>query len=92
MGGKIYFNAFSRKYRWVIILYINCGQQGAIINMQGIEIAFKCALAFYFHFQDSLSHILGVYYGATVLTTYFTRLDICPWCSGSANHSPLSYQ
>ncbi len=28
-----------------------CGYQGAAINMLGIETAFKCTIAFYFHFR-----------------------------------------
>ncbi len=31
--------------------YINCGHQGAAINMQGIETPFECVLLFYFHFE-----------------------------------------
>ncbi len=86
---NIYFNTFSRQ---VIILYIKCGHQGAAINMRGTETAFKCTIAFYFHFrfQDSRSHELCLYYGAAVLTTHFTRSDACQWCSGSVNHSPSS--
>ncbi len=34
--------------------------------------------------------ITCLYYGAAVLTTHFTRLDVCQWCSGSVNHSPYS--
>ncbi len=58
--------------------------------MRGIENAFECACAwpFYFHFGDSRLHL---YYGAAVLTTHLTRLDVCQWCSGSTNHSPSSY-
>ncbi len=55
--------------------------------MPGVETAFECTIAFYFHFhfRDSRSHVL-LYYGVAVLTTHFTRLDVCQWCSGSANH------
>ncbi len=78
MGGKNIFQCFlSQLYHWLIILYINCRHEGAAINMWGIETAFECALAFYFHFRDSRSHVLCVYCGAAVLTTHFTRLDIC---------------
>ncbi len=35
-------------------------------------------------------HKLCLYYGATVLTTHFTRSDAYQWCSGSVNHSPSS--
>ncbi len=38
MGGKNIF--LSQLFRWVIIPYINCGHQGAIINMRGIYICF----------------------------------------------------
>ncbi len=88
-GGKYIFQYFlSQLYRWVIILYIKCGHQGAAINMRGTESAFKCTIAFYFHFRfrDSRSHELW----RAVLTTHFTRLDACQWCSGSVNHSPSS--
>ncbi len=51
----------------VIILYIKCGHQGAAINMLGIETAFKCMIVFYFHFRDSRSHKLCLYYGGQYL-------------------------
>ncbi len=36
MGGKHIFQCFlSQLFSWVIILYINCGHQGAVINMRG---------------------------------------------------------
>ncbi len=90
-GKKNIFQYFlSQLYCWVVILYINCSHQGTIINMQGTETAFECALSFYFQFWDSRSHAY-LYYGAEVLTTHFTRLDVCQWCSGSANHSPSSF-
>ncbi len=51
--GKYIFQYFlSQLYRWVIILYIKCGHQGAAINMRGIETVFECMIAFYFHFRD----------------------------------------
>ncbi len=42
---------------------------GATINMLGIETAFKCTIAFYFHFHfwDSRSHKLCLYYGGQYL-------------------------
>ncbi len=43
-----------------------------------------------FHFQDSQSYVLCLYYRAAVLTTHFTRLDACQWCSGYVNHSSSS--
>ncbi len=96
MGGKNIFQCFLLQlYHWVIMLYINCGHQGAVINMRGTEITFECALTFYFHFRDSRAHVLCVIYRAAVtflLTTHFPRLDVCQWCSGSANHLPSSYQ
>ncbi len=50
-GGKFIFQYFlSQLYRRVIILYIKCRHQGAAINMRGTETAFKCTIAFYFHF------------------------------------------
>ncbi len=89
--GKYIFQYFLvQLYRWVIILYIKCGHQGAAINMRGTETAFKCTIDFYFHFRHSRSHKLCLYYGAAVLTTHFTRSDACQWCSGSVNHSPSS--
>ncbi len=88
-GGKYIFQYFlSQLYRRVILLYIKCGHQGAAINMRGTETAFKCTIAF--HFRDSRSQELFLYYGAAVLTTHFTRSDACQWCSGSVNHSPSS--
>ncbi len=92
-GGKYLFQYFiSQLYRWVIILYIKCGHKGAAINMLGTETAFKCMIAFYFHFRfrDSRLREVCLYYGAAVLTTHFTRSDACQWCSGSVNHSPSS--
>ncbi len=56
----------------------------------GTETAFKCTIAFYFHFRDSLSHVLCLYYGPAILTTDFTRSYACQWCSGSVNHAPSS--
>ncbi len=90
-GGKYIFQYFlSQLYRRVIILYIKCGHQGAAINMLGTETAFKCSIYFYFPFRDSRSHKLCLDYGAAVLTTHFTRSDVCQWCSGSVNHWPSS--
>ncbi len=43
-----------------------------------------------FHFQDSQSYVLCLYYRAVVLTTHFTRSDACQWCSGYVNHSSSS--
>ncbi len=51
---NLYF--LSQLYRWVIILYINCGHQGTATNMQGTKTAFECVLSFHFH--DSQSHRL----------------------------------
>ncbi len=49
--GKYIFQYFlSQLYHLVIILYIKCRHQGAAINMLGTETAFKCTIAFYFHF------------------------------------------
>ncbi len=45
--GKYIFQYFlAQLYRWVIILKIKCGHQGAAINMLGIETAFICMIAF----------------------------------------------
>ncbi len=89
-GGKYIFQYFlSQFYRRliIIILYIKCGNQEVAINMRGTETAFKCTIAFYFHFRYSRSHTFCLYYGAAVLTTRFTRSDACQWCSGSVNYS-----
>ncbi len=84
--GKYIFQYFlAQLYRWVIILYIKCGHQGAAINMLGIETAFKSTIMFIFTFAHTL-----LYYGVAALTTHFTRSDACQWCSGSVNHSPSS--
>ncbi len=77
--GKYIFKYFlSQLYHRVIILYIKCGHQEAVINMQGIETAFERSVD---HVIVSLSrdamHKLCLYYGATVLTTHFTRSDAC---------------
>ncbi len=73
---SLYF--LSQLYRRVIILYIECGHQEATINMRGTETAFKCTIAFYFHFhyRDWRLHKLCLYYGVAVLTTPFTRSDV----------------
>ncbi len=87
-GRFFFFNYFlSQLYRWAIILYINCGHQGTATNMQDTETAFECALLFCFHFQDYTDSILR-----SSSTIHFTILDVCQWCSGSANNSPLSNQ
>ncbi len=91
-GRKFIFKYFlSQLYRRVIVLYIKRGHQGAVINTRGIETAFERSVD---HVIVSLSrdgmHKLRLYYGATVLTTHFTRSDACQWCSGSVNHSPSS--
>ncbi len=91
-GGKYIFKYFlSQLYRWVIILYIKCGHQGAVINMRGIETAFERSVdRVIVSLSINAMHKLSLYYGATVLTTLFTRSDACQWCSGSVNHSPSS--
>ncbi len=78
---------YKQLYRQVIILYIKCGHQGAVINMQGIETAFERSVdrVIVSHSRDAM-HKLCLYYGAT----HFTRSDACQWCSGSVNHSPSS--
>ncbi len=51
--GKYIFQYFlAQLYRWVIILQMKCGHQGAAITMLGTETAFKCTIAFYFRFRD----------------------------------------
>ncbi len=93
-GTYIYIYTFqyflSQLYNWVIILWIKHRDQGASINMLGIETVLKCTIAFYFPLRDSRSHVLCFYYGAAILTTPFTRLEACQWCSRSVNHSPSS--
>ncbi len=73
--GKYIFQYFlSQLYHLVIILYIKCRHQGAAINMLGTETAFKCTIAFYFHFWYLRSHVLCVNYsGSTYHTFYKTR-------------------
>ncbi len=70
---------------WVIILYIHFWHQGAAINMQGIETAFKCALSL--HSLSRFAITCTLYYGAAVLTIPFTRLYACQFYSGSVIHS-----
>ncbi len=89
-GRKIYISILSLAViSSGIMLYIKCRHQGAAINMRGIETAFErsvdCVIV-----SLSRSHVLGLYYGAAVLTTHFTRSDACQWCSRSVNHSPSS--
>ncbi len=91
-GGKYIFKYFlSQLYRRVIILYIKYGHQGAVISTQGIETAFEQSVdRVIVSLSIDAMHKLSLYYGATVLTTHFTRSDACQWCSGSVNHSPSS--
>ncbi len=70
---------------WVIILYIHFWHQGAAINMQGIETAFKCALSL--HSLSRFAITCTLYYGAAVLTIPFTRLYARQFYSGSVIHS-----
>ncbi len=90
-GGKYIFKYFLLQLYWVIILHIKRGHQGAVINMRGIETAFEesvnCVIV---SLSRGAMHKFSLYYGATVLTTHFTRSDACQWCSGSVNHSPSS--
>ncbi len=58
-------------YRLVTILYIKCGHQGAAINMRGTETAFKCTIAFYFHFRDSRSHKLFIQWSGSTYHTFY---------------------
>ncbi len=91
--GNIYISILSRAVISSGNYTVNkMRASGAAIIMRGTETAFKCTIAFYFHFRfrDSRSHVLCLYYGAAVLTTHFTRSDACQWCSGSVNHSPSS--
>ncbi len=91
-GGKFIFKYFiSQLFRWVIILYIKCGHQGAIINTRGIETAFEWSVdRVIVSLSRDTMHKLCLYYGATVITIHLTRSDACQWCSGSLNHSPSS--
>ncbi len=84
MGKKIYISIHSHTI-WVIILYIHFWHQGAAINMQGIETAFKCALSL--HSLSRFAITCTLYYGAAVLTIPFTRLYACQFYSGSVIHS-----
>ncbi len=79
------------KYRFKFISFGNytVNKMRTLIFL-GTETAFKWTIAFYFHFRDSLSHILCLYYGPAILTTDFTRSDAYQWCSGSVNHAPSS--
>ncbi len=75
-GGKYTFKYFlSQLYHRVIILYRKRGHQGAVINTRGIETAFERSVdhVIVSLLRDSM-HKLCLYYGATVLTTRFTRL------------------
>ncbi len=91
-GGKYIFKYFlSQLYRRVIILYIKQVHQGAVINTRGIETAFERSVdRVIVSLSRDAKHKLCLYYGATVLTTHFTRSDACQWCSGSVNHLPSS--
>ncbi len=77
--GKYIFQYFlTQLYRWVIILYIICGHQGAAINMRGIETAFECTKKKMFHFRDSRSHVLCVNYSGSTYHTFYkiSRLSV----------------
>ncbi len=94
--GKYIFQYFlSQLYHWVIILYIKCGDQGAAINMLGIETAFECTIAFYFHFRDLRSHVLCVNYSGSTYHTFdkIRRLSvvlrICKSFAIILSHLPL---
>ncbi len=70
--GKYIFQYFlAQLYRWVIILYIKCGHQGAAINMRGTETAFKCTIDFYFRFRDSRSHVLFILWSGSTYHTFY---------------------
>ncbi len=66
--------------------------------MKCIEVALICmrwvtliSCDYWQIFDNCMPEKSPVYkYGAAVLTTHFTRLDVCQWCWGSANHSPWS--
>ncbi len=78
-GEKYIFQYFlSQLYRWVIILYIKCGHQGAAINMWVTETTFKNMIDFYFHFRDRTNSV------------YTMEKQYLPHISGSVNHSPSS--
>ncbi len=49
----------------------NIFQYFLAINMLGIETAFKCTIAFYFHFRDSRSHKLIRHHPQSSLLTLF---------------------
>ncbi len=87
-GGKYIFKyVLSQLYHQVIILYIKQVHQGAVINTRGIETAFERSVdCNIISLSRDAMHKLCLYYGATVLTTHFTRSDACQWCSGSVNH------
>ncbi len=89
-GGKYIFKYFlSQLNRRVIILHIKRVHQGAVINTRGIAFERSVDRVIVSLSIDAM-HKLSLYYGATVLTTHFTRPDACQWCSGSVNHSPSS--
>ncbi len=58
-------------------------------RLESIETVFECVLLFYFHFWDSRSYGLWIIWIRSSRTIYFTRLDVCQWCSVT-NQSPLS--
>ncbi len=77
--GKYIFQYFlAQLYRWVIILYIQCGHQGAAINTRGIETAFERSVD---HVIVSLSlsrfaiarTLFILWSGSTYLTFYKIR-------------------
>ncbi len=57
-------------YRWVIMLYINCGHQGTATNTQGTETAFECALLFYFHFRIR-DHADSILWSSSKYNTFY---------------------
>ncbi len=62
-GGKYIFQYFlSHLYSQINILYIKCRHQGD---------AFKCTIAFYFHFRDSRSHKLFMLWSGSTYHTFY---------------------
>ncbi len=65
----------SQLYRWVIILYINCRHQWAVIIWGALKTLFEymCARRVYFSLEIPRSHVYTM--EAAVLTTHFTKLE-----------------
>lgn len=78
--GNFHTGIWAYNFKICVYRPIIYGHQGGSINMRSIEMAYECALAFYFHLWIH-DHTYSVYreqrYWLHILQ------DICQWRSGS---------